>query len=74
MTNRVGDGTRDAFVPTRVPWSVRSASGSLEADGDIGEDVVDVLDTDGEADESGSDAGRELFLGGELGVRGGRRG
>tara|TARA_B110000305_G_scaffold87231_1_gene98343 strand:+ start:4018 stop:4563 length:546 start_codon:yes stop_codon:yes gene_type:complete len=38
---------------------------------EVGEDVVDVLDADGEADEFGLDAAGELLFGGELGVSGG---
>jgi len=40
---------------------------------EVGEDVVDVLDADGEADKFGADATGELLLGGELRMgRGGR--
>ena len=51
----------------------RSASGALRKGlVEIGQDVVDVLDADGEADEFWFDAAGELLLGGKLGVgRGG---
>ena len=38
---------------------------------EVDEDVVDVLDADGEADEFGADAACDLLFGSELGVSGG---
>ena len=39
-----------------------------QADGEIGEDVVDSFDADREANEPGCDTGGELLFGGELRV------
>ena len=42
--------------------------GAVEGLREVGEDVVDVLDADREADVAGADAGRELLFRGELAV------
>src|SRR5690606_34311225 len=52
---------------------VQRGLGGGEAELEVGEDVVDVLDADGEAHESRRDARLRLLLDGELAVRGGRR-
>ncbi|CDZ89285.1 hypothetical protein RHRU231_470133 [Rhodococcus ruber] len=70
---RSRDGRPPAAVPRGAGRRAPSRRDRLEAGGEVGEDVVDVFDADGEADLAGGDAGGELFGGGELGV-GGRGG
>src|SRR4051812_43146043 len=73
-SGRRGAGrSRKTRSPTGPPSTHPPMSGALrcaEAGLEVGQDVLDALQADGEADEAGRDAGRQLLLGGELGVRG----
>ena len=60
-----------ALLPSSATWQLLVAVGSLDGLIEIGEDIANVLDADGEADQLGRDAGAGLLLDGELLVRGG---
>ena len=61
----------EGVFPGRQATSGREASDELEGVVKGADDVIDVLESDGEADEFGLESGLALILVGELGVGGG---